>query len=128
MEDETRIPLVEEEARVEVEERLAATVRVSTRTELSEDWVKADLKRSDVQVKTVPVGREIERPPEIRVEGETTIIPVLEEIIVVEKRLWLKEELHVTRREVVETVEEPVVLRRQHVTVERFEETKENET
>ena len=33
----------------------------------------------------------------MREEGDVTIIPVLEEIVVVEKRLVLKEELHVRR-------------------------------
>ena len=48
-----------------------------------------------------------------------TIIPVLEEILVVEKRLVLKEEVHIRRSTAGEEVEVPVTLRRQRAVVER---------
>ena len=49
-----------------------------------------------------------------------TIIPVLEEILVVEKRLVLKEEVHVSQTTSGEDVEVPVMLRRQRAVVERI--------
>ena len=48
------------------------------------------------------------------------IIPVLEEVLVVEKRLVLKEELHVSRVMSEEKVEIPVTVRKQRAVVERF--------
>ncbi|MCJ2086982.1 YsnF/AvaK domain-containing protein [Methylobacterium sp. E-005] len=48
-----------------------------------------------------------------------TIIPVLEEILVVEKRLVLREEVHVRQTTAGEDVEMPVTLRRQHAVIER---------
>ena len=57
--------------------------------------------------------------PAARVEGDTTVIPVVEERLVVVKRLVLVEEVrvrHVLERQVVS---EPVVLRRQRAVVER---------
>ena len=48
-----------------------------------------------------------------------TIIPVVEEVLVIEKRLVLKEELHIRRRIATETVEVPVTLRNQRAIVER---------
>ncbi|RYY15982.1 MAG: DUF2382 domain-containing protein, partial [Alphaproteobacteria bacterium] len=50
-----------------------------------------------------------------------TIIPILEEILVVEKRLVLKEEVHVRRTAAAEDVEVPVTLRKQHAVVERVD-------
>ena len=47
------------------------------------------------------------------------IVPVLEEVVVVQKQLVLKEELHIRRRAETETVEVPVSLRKQRVIVER---------
>jgi stress response protein YsnF len=44
------------------------------------------------------MGRIVETAPEIRTEGDVTILPVVEEVLVVEKRLVLKEELHIRRR------------------------------
>jgi stress response protein YsnF len=48
-----------------------------------------------------------------------TIVPVLEEVLVVEKRLVLKEELHIRRRVDTESVEVPVTLRKQRAIIER---------
>jgi stress response protein YsnF len=44
------------------------------------------------------MGRMVETAPEIRTESDVTILPVVEEVLVVEKRLVLKEELHIRRR------------------------------
>jgi len=60
----------------------------------------------------------VETAPEIRTEGDVTIVPVLEEVLVVEKRLVLKEELHIRRRIETETVEVPVILRKQRAIIE----------
>jgi stress response protein YsnF len=48
-----------------------------------------------------------------------TVIPVIEEVLIVEKRLVLKEELHVRRQQTTENVEVPVTVRRQRAVVER---------
>ncbi len=55
----------------------------------------------------------------MRQEGDLLIVPVVEEVLVVEKRLVLKEELHIRRRVETESVEVPVELRRQRAEVER---------
>ena len=47
------------------------------------------------------------------------VIPVLEEVLVVEKRLVLKEEVHVRHTASGEEVEFPVTLRRQRAEIER---------
>jgi hypothetical protein len=44
------------------------------------------------------IDRGVDVAPEVRVEGNVTIIPVLEEVLVVEKRLVLKEKLHISYR------------------------------
>lgn len=59
--------------------------------------------------------------PVTRREGDVTIVPVLEEVLVVEKRLVLREEIHVRETLSREEVELPVSLRRQRATVEREE-------
>jgi stress response protein YsnF len=57
--------------------------------------------------------------PPIRIEGDVTIYPVVEEVLVVERRLVLREEVHVTRRRRVEHVGEDVPVRRTEARVER---------
>jgi stress response protein YsnF len=65
------------------------------------------------------VDRIFDEAPETRTEGGVTIVPVLEEVLFVEKRLVLKEELHIRRQATTETVEVPVTLRRQRAIVDR---------
>jgi stress response protein YsnF len=48
------------------------------------------------------------------------VIPVLEEVLVVEKRLVLREELRIRRTSASEAVEVPVTLRRQHAEIDRL--------
>ncbi|HEY8565498.1 MAG TPA: YsnF/AvaK domain-containing protein [Beijerinckiaceae bacterium] len=120
-EERLSIPLVEETLRVN---KLVETsrVRVRTVTDTVEEIARASLESQNVEVERVPVGREVTTAPEVRTEGDVTIIPILEEVLVVEKRLVLKEELHLRRRVTTETFEEPVTLRRQRAEVERIDE------
>ena len=57
--------------------------------------------------------------PEIRQVGDTTIVPVVEEILVTEKRLVLKEEVHLQRVRTVRTHTETVMLREQQAVITR---------
>ena len=59
--------------------------------------------------------------PSISQEGDTTIIPVVEEIVVVERRLVLKEEIRVRRVSTKEQHQETVVLREQEAVTTREE-------
>jgi stress response protein YsnF len=113
------IPLVEETATVGKRQVVTGRVRVQTVTDTVDELARTDVQRETVEVTRVPVGRMVETAPEIRTEGDVTIVPVLEEVLVVEKRLVLKEELHIRRRVETETVEVPVALRKQRAVVER---------
>lgn len=116
---EAIIPIGEEELKVETRSVPTGRVRVETRTELVEEIATAQLATSEVEISRVPVGREVETAPEVRTIGDVTIVPVMEEVLVVERRLMLKEELHVRRRVTTETVEVPVSLRKQRGIVKR---------
>lgn len=117
------VPLLEEEASVRKRERVTERVRVQALTDTIETVVHEQLAHDDVTIDRVACDRVVEAGspvPQIRVEDGVTIIPVLEERLVVEKRLVLKEELRVVRRSTTEPVEVPVTLRRQHAAVERI--------
>ena len=114
------IPLVEETAIVGKREVITGRVRVHTVTDAIEELARADVQRETVDVTRVPIDRIVETAPEIRTEGDVTIVPVLEEVLVVEKRLVVKEELHIRRRVESEAVEVPVSLRKQRAIVERL--------
>lgn len=119
--DEVKVRLLEEVADVSTRERVTGRVRVSTVVETVEEMVRAALHSEAVEVTRVTIDRPVDAPPPIRTEGDITIVPVLEEVLVVEKRLMLKEELHIRRMRTTETVEQPVQLRRQQAVVERLD-------
>jgi hypothetical protein len=60
--------------------------------------VDESLFSEEVSVERVPVNRIVDTPAEIRQEGDTTVFPVMEEVITVQKRLLLKEEVRITRK------------------------------
>jgi uncharacterized protein (TIGR02271 family) len=119
---ETSIPLVEEEAHVGKRTRTTGRVHIRTEVDELEQLVAAELMQETVEVERVPVDRIVDAAPPVRNEGDVTIVPVLEEVLVVEKRLVLKEELRIRRSRRQETEEIPVRLRKQRAVVERLDE------
>lgn len=112
------LTVAEEQARISVERRETGGVRVRVVTEEAQETVPVALEAGRVEVSRQPVGREVESFPQIREEGDVTIIPVVEERAVVVTRLFLVEEIHIRRTRSTETVEVPVTLRRQRAVVE----------
>ena len=113
------LQILDETMSVSKREVVTGHVTVTTRTEVRDEIAEIALNRHNVDVTRVPVGRIVEGQPMVRTEGDTTIVPVVEERYVVVKQIYLKEELHirhVVERDVVTT---PVQLRRQHAVVER---------
>ena len=116
------LPLIAETARIDKRAVETGRVRVSTRTETTDQVLRETLRSDMVGVTRVPINRTLaegETPPVVREENGVTIIPVLEEILVVEKRLVLREEVHVRQTTAGEDVEMPVTLRRQQAVIER---------
>jgi len=113
------VPVIEEE--LEVGKRRVEGERVSVRTVPRErtEVVEQPLESMEVEIERIAIDREIDTAPDIRNDGDTTIIPVVEERLVVEKRLFLREEIHVHRRRVVTRFRQNVTLRSQDVVVER---------
>lgn len=118
---ETIVPLHTETLAVDKRRVERASVRVTTRVHEHEEVVRQSLEQEDVEVTRVPVDREVATRPEIRQEGDTTIIPVLEEVLVVERRLVLREEIHVRKSKRTVEAEQPVTLRSEEAVVERIE-------
>lgn len=120
--DPITISVVEEKAKIEKREIEQARIRIATHTDLVEEHHRETLLTDEVEVARVPVNRTLdpgEPPPTVRTEGNVTIVPVLEERIVVEKRLFLKEEIHILREQTTEEVDVPVTIRKQHAVIER---------
>lgn len=122
-----KVELVEEKLNVDKQRAVTGRVRITTETELSEEIAQATLAGERVEVIREPIGEQVSSMPKMRVEGDVTIIPVLEEIVVVEKRLVLVEEIRIRKIRTAEDVFVPVALRKQRATVERETETPNEE-
>lgn len=118
------IPLVEDELRVRTRSVVTGKVRVRTVTDTVDDLVSHELKGVRAEVERLPIDRLLdpgEAPPEPRVEGNVRVVPIVEEVLIVEKRLLVKEEVRITLRDTTERVEVPVQLRKQRAVIERSE-------
>lgn len=115
-----QLPLVEEAVAVERVRRITGVVRAKTETH--EDTVTVDepLLAEQAIIERVPMDRWIDYPIAVREEGDTTIIPVVEEVVVVEKRLKLVEEVRVTKQKTTKNEPRTLTLRRQKAVVERL--------
>jgi stress response protein YsnF len=109
---EVRVPVVEEQ--LDVRKREVETGRVAVRVKPveQEQVVAATLASHDVDVQRVPAEREVDSPPPVRQEGDVTIVPVMEERLVVTKKLFVTYELHIRRRSTSREVRQPVTVRR----------------
>jgi stress response protein YsnF len=103
--------------------RITGRVRISKAVHEREEVVDEPLLRRTVHVEHVPINRVVEGDIQVRYDGDTMIIPVLEEVLVAEKRLMLKEELHITQHQ--DEIRQPqrIVLRSEDITVERISPT-----
>jgi len=118
---ETVVPVISEEVVPEKRTVRTGAVRVHKRVNAHTEHVEMPLTRETVDVRRVVVNKEVSSAPQTRTEGDTTIIPVVEEEIVVTKRLVLKEEIHLTKRRTVTTGNQDVTVGREEAEVERVD-------
>lgn len=92
---DTLIPVLQEHATVSKRTVTTGVTSVEKRVESQGYLVSEVLQRTDVSIERVLIGTPVDAddPPSMRTEEGITIIPILEEALVVEKRLILKEEL-----------------------------------
>ena len=113
------LPVFEERLRFDKIERDAGRVLIKTTVSERTEYAELDLKRNDFIVERIPINRVVAADPPVRQEGDTVVVPVVEEIMVVEKQLLFKEEIRVRQQSVVQHIREPVVLRSEEVSVDR---------
>lgn len=114
------LKLLAEELSVGKQEVETGRVRVRVETDAREETVDIPLRTQHVEVARVPIGKEVEAIPPQRQEGDTTIVPVVEEVVVIGRKLVLKEEIHLKLVQSVAQHQERVMLHRQNATVERI--------
>ena len=116
--ESARIPLAAERVVVGTRVRRTGVVRVSTRVERRTTVVDPPLRRQRIEIRRRRVDRFVDRLPEVRREGDTLIVPIVEEVLTT--RLKVVEEVAITLRRSVERRPQRVELRRETAIVERL--------
>lgn len=113
------VPIIEEQIVPETIWRDAGAVTFHVRTESVPETVTYEDAREEVVVEELPVGRELRAGENVapRTEGETTIIPVIREEVVMTTRRVLEKEIRVTKRIVRTPRTVEMSVRRQRVEV-----------
>jgi uncharacterized protein (TIGR02271 family) len=112
------IPVMVEELNIHKRVVKEGGVRVSKHIHEEVETVDIPLEAEEVEVKRVTVNRPAEGNVEVRYEGDTVIIPLVEEVLTVQKQLMVREEIHITKKSVITQHSEQVTLRREEVVVE----------
>ena len=117
--DRVSIPLHVEELEISRRRVETGRVRVETVTQERDHRIDEALTHHRVEIEHVPVGRYVDVVPAVREEAGVTIMPVVEEVLVVERKLLLREEVHIRRVETTEHHVETVKLREQQAVITR---------
>ncbi len=119
--DHLVVPLLEERLHVGKRPVVRGRTRVHKYVTERAGYIDEPLLREEVDIRRVPINRPVETPPPVRQEGDTLIVPLIEEVLVIERRLVLREELHVTKRRSEVREQQHVTLRSEDVTVDRLD-------
>ncbi|MEG3111545.1 DUF2382 domain-containing protein [Pantoea sp. T14] len=118
-EADVTLKLAEEQIELTKQKVVDGRVRVTRSTTEHDEVINTLLNKEKVEVEHVAKAQHVESMPEIREENGVLIVPVVEEEVVVVRKLVLKEEIHI--RKVQETVpfQEVVTRRKQQVNIEK---------
>ena len=111
------IPLVDEKLNLQIRTITTGQVNVNITTTEEPQTFRGELSSETVTVEHIPIDKYIDEPPAVRQDGDVTVYPVVQEVLV--KRLLLREEVRVTRVRRSEPFAETTSVRRQTATVER---------
>lgn len=115
------IPIVREELHADAVPVVTGGVRVTKRVERHDEIVEQALRTSHVEVKRVKTERVVDGPQPVQRVGNTLIVPVVSEVLRIEKQWVVTEEIHITELQATETVQNKVTLNREEARVERLD-------
>jgi uncharacterized protein (TIGR02271 family) len=95
-------------------------VKISKSVKEESEIINLPTVNEEVKIERFSRNQIIDKLPEaVRYEGNTMIIPVLQEITVIEKKILLVEEIHITKTSVSSTETKEVTLLKEEVKIER---------
>jgi uncharacterized protein (TIGR02271 family) len=113
------VPVIQEQVTFDKKIVETGKVRISKRVSQHEELIDVPFVREQVSVERVPVNQVVDAPPQVRHEGDTMIIPVVEEQVFYQKRLVLVEELRVRKEIIEEHKPQQITLMKEEVEISR---------
>ena len=113
------VPLVAETVAVDTETVAVGAVRVRVEVERVHESIGADLLSEEYRSTVRAVGEPASERLDPYRDGDDIVVPIYEERVVVERRLFLREEVRLTRVRQVEHRQGEVPLRRERAVLER---------
>lgn len=116
------VPVIREELHADAAPVVTGGVRVTKHTHTQDEILEQELRKSHVEVKRVKTNRVVDGPQPVERKGNVLIIPVVAEVLRVEKQWVVTEEIHITQTEERETVQQTVPVSYEEAQVERVDE------
>jgi len=114
------IPVIEEQLVVGAERVETGRVTITKHVSEEEAVYNGVIRREEARVERKEINQYVETAPlPVRQEGDVTIISVVKEVLVVEKRLMLVEEIHITKHQHEEHEAFSQKLRKEEVSISR---------
>lgn len=113
------IPVVAEQLQINKDVVETGRIRVSKSVHEEQRVVDVPTIQEEVHVERIPINQYIATPPAVRYEGDTMIMPILQEVLVVEKRLLLVEEVRITKTQTETRTPQQVTLRKEEIHLQR---------
>jgi stress response protein YsnF len=117
------VPVVNEELHADAIPVQTGGVRVVKHVEGHDEVLEQELRKGRVEVKRVKTERVVDGPQPVQRVGNTLVVPVVCEVLHVEKRWVVTEEIHLTQIEERETVQQTVTVSQEQAEIQRLDET-----
>ncbi|SMB97197.1 hypothetical protein SAMN00120144_0312 [Hymenobacter roseosalivarius DSM 11622] len=114
------IPVVEEQLQIGKDVVETGRIRVSKTVQEEQRVVDVPVIQEEVNVERVTINQYVATPPAVRYEGDTMIMPILREVLVVEKRLLLVEEVRITKHQTETRTPQQITLRKEEIHLQRI--------
>lgn len=113
------IPVIEEQVVISTKKVEKGSILVDKKVKTEEVSIEVALANESYNIQRIPKNEYLEKVPVTRHEGDTTIIPVVREVMV--KKLLLTEEIRITKNVQVSQEAKKINLRKEEITITRKE-------
>jgi uncharacterized protein (TIGR02271 family) len=112
-------PVMEERLEIDKKEIETGKIRINKEVQEEVHNLKMALLEDHINIEKVLINQYVETAPPVRYEGDTTILPVVKEVMVVVKKLMLVEEVHITRTQKETIKHQQETTKKENITITR---------